>query len=160
MQDTSDQSLPELCFLTYEAVLGHLTSQYAKEFLAFNHCTFMGYVNSRTSHKALPAESQLIENEIGGVIMGSLETVLQLTPLSEEQYLSTKRSNIDNKTSVGIERRLAVYRVFKDYAIWKHQNDLRDNNDRILRLLKWLALELEMDSEFELFSSGMFTLFR
>ncbi|GKY96310.1 hypothetical protein MPSEU_000590700 [Mayamaea pseudoterrestris] len=154
MQNASNQSLPDVCFLTYHDVLDFLSRQYAKDLHPSNLCTFVRFVNTRTSHDALPVEMQLVENEIGGVIMGSLDSVVQLMPLTREQYSLTKRSNIESKSSDGRSRRNSVYDIFLRYKIWKRDNGFFDNHDLVLRLLVWLRSKLTVDNNFELFSSA------
>lgn len=99
-------------------------------------CTYMHYVYARTSHQKLPVESSLIENEIGGVIKGSLNAAIKKRPLSEVEYLEEKRSNIATKTEDGRRKRQLVYKDYILYERWKKERDTYDIADIVLQLLK------------------------
>ena len=68
--------------------------------------------------------------------MGSLVAGMQKLPLSREQYLMEKRSNVSAKTMEGIETRHSVYDEYEKYDRWKKDNKKVDFNDVVLRILK------------------------
>jgi superfamily I DNA/RNA helicase len=87
----------------------------------------------------------LVENEIGGVIEGSLSAALKKKPLDEEQYLEEKRSNIPINTEEGRDKRKLVYQDYSRYARWKIENNKYDLGDIVLELCKLLDLRLIND---------------
>jgi hypothetical protein len=105
-----------------------------------NLCCFREYCKEKAhiSHTRFAVEERLVENEIGGVILGSLTAGLKMEPLSRDEYLKEIRSNITNKTEEGLHRRRDVYDVFEDYQKWKYQRktNTHDVNDVVLMLLK------------------------
>ena len=102
-----------------------------------NLCSFREYSRERAtkSHTRMVVEERLIENEIGGVILGSLTAGLKKRPLTRYQYLEEKRSNITNKTEHGKSMRMDVFKEFERYQTWKVQRNSCDLNDVILVLL-------------------------
>jgi hypothetical protein len=152
MQALENQTRPPVHFYAFHSFLDLLMS-YAgiSDFTESTKCRFEAYNESRKSHKELNVEPSLVENEIGGVIMGSLEAAGLYRPMSRESYLSTKRSNVENKSQRGLGRRGDIYDIFERYHDWKKLNDLYDINDAVLRLLEWHHQNQE-----EIFSSGNF----
>ena len=111
-------------------------------------CNFRVYCKERalSSHTRTPIEEKLCENEIGGVILGSLASGIKKCPLNREEYLEEKRSNITNKTKDGKSKRNTVYNEFENYKKWKVQRNLYDMNDVVLMLLNDLSLLQCFDS--------------
>jgi hypothetical protein len=109
-------------------------------------CTFRGYTNSRRSHESLKVEASLVENEIGGVIMGSLIAAVQTKPLNRDQYLSDKRSNIPNTNDESLRQRELVFDEYMRYKNWKTCEKKYDIHDAVLRIL--------MEKPQQIFSSG------
>ena len=143
--------LPKTYFFTFRELLFELLDHMQiSDFKNGDMCTFTGYLLSRKSHDKLRIEPQLIENEIGGVITGSLAAAEQKGPLTEEQYLADRRSNISNKTQQGRQSRAVVYDEYRRYTIWKLEAGKFDLNDVVLRLLKPRSKERPE----QLFSSG------
>ena len=116
------------------------------DFDAMSMCTFDGYCWSRKSHERRLVEDQLVENEIGGVIMGSLAAAKQKAPLSRQEYLVDKRSNISVASIEGKNQREIVYAEYEKYVAWKNESNQYDLSDIVLRLLK--------EDLSQLFSSG------
>ena len=116
-----------------------------------NLCNFREYCKeiASTSHLRMMVEERLVENEIGGVITGSLAAALKKRPLDRFEYLAEIRSNISNKTDMGKTKRNAVYDVFEHYQLWKIKRHSFDINDVVLLLLKEPNLT-------QLFDSGEF----
>jgi hypothetical protein len=83
-----------------------------------------------------PVDANLAENEIGGVIMGSLESAVQGAALSRDQYRQSKRSNVPNDTQEGLATRNLIYDEYERYARWKRDFKKFDQNDVVARLLK------------------------
>lgn len=84
---------------------------------------------------------------LGGVITGSLEAAIQKEPLSLQQYLETKRSNVPNHSEEGKNTRKRIYEEFKKYSSWKTDSGNYDMGDVVLRLL-------QLDGTPEFFYSG------
>lgn len=99
--------------------------------------------------KKLDVEQNLIENEIGGVILGSLGAALMKEPLTLEQYLSENRSNVPNETEEGLTLRRAIYTEFDRYRKWKIEEAKYDLHDVVLELIR-------SGVEEELFGSGKY----
>jgi len=59
--------------------------------------------------------SRLIENEIGGVIQGSLSAAIARRPLNRDEYLKEKRSNIPLKNDG--EKKRQVRTVARLYGL-------------------------------------------
>jgi superfamily I DNA/RNA helicase len=150
MQALENQTLPPVHFYAFHSFLDQLLS-YARisDFTQSRKCRFEAFDQSRTSHKQLNVDPTLVENEIGGVIMGSLEAADLYRPMSRESYLSTKRSNVENKTQSGLGTRSEIYDIYEKYHDWKKRNDRYDINDAVLRLLEW-----QHQNQNEIFSSG------
>jgi hypothetical protein len=70
-------------------------------------------------HCRLALEPSLVENEIGGVILGSLRAAQAGRALTRAEYLSDKRSNVDNKTDQVCQLRERVYDEYQLVAKWK-----------------------------------------
>jgi len=101
-------------------------------------CSFREYCKERAtaSHSRIPTEEKLTENEIGGVILGSMTAGIKQQPLSRAEYLAEKRSNISNKTEQGRTTRNDVYNEFERYQSWKLRQNSYDIHDVVLLLLK------------------------
>lgn len=97
--------------------------------------SFTEYVENRKSHENLDVKASLIENEIGGVILGSLTAALERRPLSRTQYLVEKRSNVPTDTQEGCRMRELIYAEFERYNRAKAER--YDMNDVILQLIKF-----------------------
>ena len=72
-------------------------------------CGFREYCKERflVSHTHSVIEEKLTENEIGGVILGSLTAGISKRPLNREEYLEEKRSNVTNETERGENTRFS-----------------------------------------------------
>jgi len=118
--------------------------------------SFKEYVHNKKSHKKLLVEASLIENEIGGVILGSLTAALRRSPLSRELYLEEKRSNVPNNTEAGLRTRNLIYDEFERYKAVKAESRKDDVNDVVLQLIE---LTYSCDSTLaEVFQSGTLSL--
>jgi hypothetical protein len=106
-----------------------------RDFKATQICNVHGYLLSKKSWGKSVIEAHLLENEIGGVIMGSVTAAEQQMPLTRSQYLTDKRSNIQNKTDEGIRLRNLVFDEYEGYSSWKYSNRSHDMSDIVLRLL-------------------------
>jgi hypothetical protein len=99
-------------------------------------CTFLEHVNSRSAHSELPVDVCEAENEISGVILGSLESAKKFAPLLREEYIESKRSNIDATSQDGLAKRHLVYDAYLGYEKWKVNNGRRDKDDVVLELIQ------------------------
>jgi hypothetical protein len=140
--------LPPIQFFSFQALLSRLLQMNRfTDMWTDRACSFLQYLNERRSYAKLTVEQSLVENEIGGVIVGSLRSALERTPLTKEMYLEERRSNVPNDTDEGRETRNRIYDEFKSYEDWKNQNNRYDIGDIVLRLIR------EGGSE-EVFQSG------
>jgi ribosome recycling factor len=88
--------------------------------------------------------TRLVENEIGGVIQGSLKAALKREPLTEKEYLQEIRSNIPTKTEEGKQTRIKVYKYYEEYRQWKINNGKYDIGDIVLELISSLRPNEEL----------------
>ena len=112
-------------------------------------CSFREYCKERESrsHTRAAVEEKLVENEIGGVILGSLTAGTLRRHLSKKEYLEERRSNISNKTEHGKAIRNDVYTEFEKYRKWKRvHRKAHDVNDVVLMLLNDSNLKQIFDS--------------
>ena len=135
---TANLQLPPTSFFSFEDFIGRLV-KYSRVGISFDgmvKCRFLAFVESQISHRASKMDPHLVENEIGGVITGSVDAALQSAPLSRTQYLATIRSNIENKSDAGRSERNRVYDEYERYVAWKRAATKFDMNDVVLRLLQ------------------------
>lgn len=134
-------------FYSFKDILGTLLRWFRiDDFTNKDTCTFEGFLSARKAHKPLALEAHVIRNEIGGVITGSLEAAIKKVPLNRQEYLESKRSNISNKSTEGLQKRNLVYDEYEKYTKWKIANTTYDVGDVVLRLL-----QQDLD---QIFSSG------
>lgn len=74
-------------------------------------------------------------DEIGGVIMGSLDAAKAGRALTRAEYISTKRSYIETDTDAAKQKRHDIYDVYEGYKRWKLSCDKFDTNDIVLELI-------------------------
>jgi hypothetical protein len=148
IKSVEDVNLPQIMFLSLNELLsGLLHVANVKDASLWDGSAFLDYVNARKSHSCLAVEPSLVENEIGGVIVGSLRAAQVGRALTRVEYLSDKRSNVDNTTEQGCQLRERVYDEYELFAKWKKGlGGICDIHDVVLRLLK-----ADMD---QLFQSG------
>jgi hypothetical protein len=140
MNKASSMSLKTTFFFSFRDLLrALLQTKSIDTFRSMNLCTYLGYEQMKTSYEKSKVEPHLIESEIGGVIVGSLAAAEKRAPLSREEYLADKRSNIGRSTERDMKTREYVYEKYEDYSRWKAENDLYDVGDVVMRLLqeKW-----------------------
>jgi hypothetical protein len=129
-------TLPSIQFFSFEDLMNRMLQMYnIGDFEDRSLCAFQQYVGARKSHQKMKEEVALIENEIGGVIMGSLTVAQQQTPLTKAQYLKEIRSNVSLKSDKGKERRVEIHNEYKQYVTWKAENRRYDVNDVIVKLV-------------------------
>jgi hypothetical protein len=134
-------------FFSFRQLLERLCEAFhIHDFKSRDICTLGGYYNAKNSFQRSVVEPQLVQNEIGGVIMGSLEAAKGRRSLTRNEYLLNKRSNISIRTSGGQEQRNLVYDEYESYVAWKAENGKCDLSDIVLRILK--------ENLYQCFSSG------
>ena len=139
MNASSNNTLKPTLFFTLKGLLSKLIQAAdIVDFVEKSHCSFLGFATDRfnASHQKPKVESHLIESEIGGVIMGSLEAAISNSPLSRNDYLGTKRSNIGRSTKQDMVTREYIYDQFEQYSKWKSDNMFYDQGDIVMRLLE------------------------
>jgi hypothetical protein len=129
-------SLPQIVFYSFRNIVQDLLLTIGDKVRnVMMMCTFHDYVGSRKAHSSTTVDITLTENEIGGVILGSLLAALQKAPLTLEQYMAEKRSNIGKIKQDDLKRRHDVYKEFMQYQRWKAENQRFDISDIILDIL-------------------------
>lgn len=130
-------SLPQISFFCFRDILDRLLeTRRIKTFDNLSICKFLEYTETKKSHGKLQVEASLIENEIGGVILGSLQSAEQQQGLLRDQYLKEIRSNVPNDTDVGRAKRSLIYDEYEHYAKWKQEGARYDLQDVVLELFK------------------------
>lgn len=124
-------------FFSFRELLDYLLDKaHIRELKTSETYSFLEYVyRDRTSKKGTMEDIILIENEIGGVIMGSLTAALSGAPLTRAQYLDEKRSNVPNDTEEGQNIRMRIYDEYEHYMAAKMGTGKYDINDTVLRLI-------------------------
>lgn len=137
INEAENLRLPETHFYTFDELLERLLRlKKIREFENHRRCTFLGFKSSQKSFERDKAEPELIENEIGGVILGSLTAACQGKPLSREQYMIDLRSNVGRHSEVDLKLRNRVYDEYEVYLAWKRESGKYDLGDMVMRLLK------------------------
>lgn len=139
--------LPETQFYTFHELIKRLVSHHGiRDFEGRHLCTFRGYLEAQYKHHQPLVDSHLVENEIGGVIAGSLVAAEQKHAMTRDQYLAEIRSNVRDKRE-GRKVRNLVYDEYRHYHEWKRISKMYDIGDAVLRLLQ--------QEQQQLFASGM-----
>lgn len=149
-QNTSSDVPNFLFFSQVDLLRGLLTALHIDDVNMDDLCSFGEFCKNRstTSYTRSAVEEKLTENEIGGVILGSLRSGINTQPLDRDEYLEEKRSNVTNKTERGRYTRNAVYNEFEKYQTWKNLEGKSDINDVVLRILKDSNLSQIFDSAY------------
>ncbi|KAL7557642.1 hypothetical protein ACA910_001246 [Epithemia clementina (nom. ined.)] len=130
-------NLPDTVFFTFLQLLKELVLQRSiRDFEEKGHCTYLGYLQERKSFTKIRVEAHLVENEIGGVICGSLVAAQQRSALTREQYMDDIRSNIGKDTDQDRHQRSLVYDEYEKYVEWKKIEQKYDVGDLVIRLLQ------------------------
>ena len=139
-----------LFFSQVDLLRGLLTALNIDDVNMDDLCGFREFCKERstTSYTRSAVEEKLTENEIGGVILGSLRSGINKQPLDREEYLEEKRSNVTNKTERGRSTRNVVYNEFEKYQTWKNLEGKSDINDVVLRILEDSNLTQIFDSAY------------
>jgi hypothetical protein len=143
MSNIENEALPFTMFCSFRELLDRLLKYKAiSDFEGSTLCTFQGYALARTTYQRMALEPHLIENEIGGVILGSLNAGTRARALSRDEYRVEKRSNVGNTTDSHLSIRELVYDEYERYKMWKTEQHRFDLGDVTLRLLRedWLQL--------------------
>ena len=131
-------SLPLVKFFSLQEIIDGLIS-ITKLNATRKRSHFVSYrqhTHERKSHVGIAMEHSEIENEICGVIVGSLEAALKRKSLTREEYLSNKRSNVMVETKEGMQKRHLIYDEWEQYQKWKKEKNSYDENDVILELIQ------------------------
>ena len=131
-------------FFSFRRFLGHLLEAFGVEMKPEEACSFSQFLTQRRSHQRLDVELHLAENEIGGAIMGSLDSARYCRPLTREEYLAEIRSNI-RRTEEGLSQRKRIYTIFEEYKQFKAENDYYDEGDIVLKLVECVRKRQEGD---------------
>ena len=140
VQKVEQVVLPRVSFFSFRGMLAFLLRVYhiaEGDTSVSSSCNFLEYVHSRKSHEKLEVEPSLVENEIGGVILGSLTAAIKKRALTREEYLEEKRSNVPIDCQEGWTTRKLVYKEYENYQKWKIDNEcVYDIHDIVLRLIR------------------------
>eukprot|EP00977_Amphora_coffeiformis_P003494 scaffold655_cov162-Amphora_coffeaeformis.AAC.15 len=138
INETENLQLPETNFYTFKDLLQRLLRlKCIHDFDACRPCSFLSFKRAQTSFtKKEMLEPELVENEIGGVIVGSLVAGQQAAPLTREQYQEDVRSNVGRGTDSDERLRDKIYDEYEQYRAWKGETIRYDVGDIVLRLLQ------------------------
>lgn len=131
--------LQSCVFMSLSDLLDGLAERMGMQMGTTNMICFKDYVLERRSYVPLNIDPTLVENEIGGVIMGSLKAAELRRPLKWEEYEMHSRSNVSRKDLEGSSSRRLIYQQYRLYNDWKSQNGRFDINDLVLEILKNLV---------------------
>ena len=142
-KQTNKAAIKSCDFMSLSELLDILGNHLSLEMKVDDTVTFREFLLQKKSHSVLPKgiDLALIENEIGGVISGSLQSAEQRRALSWEQYRHHKRSNVTHKGSTGTATRRQIYDHYESYLCWKVNNKRFDVNDIILEILRRIGKE-------------------
>jgi len=138
VQRIEQANLPPIQFFSLEEILDGLLAiaKLDDKMKTKDKCSYLEYLHSRTSYTNLRVEPSEIENEVGGVIMGSLEAAIKKEPLDRKEYLENIRSNVPTSNKEGVDKRHAIYDEYDQYRGWKIRSGKFDVNDVILQLIR------------------------
>ena len=137
VKNINSAALSSCSFMSLAELLDGLAERVQIESRVCDVSHFGEYVYERTSHSSIRVDQALIENEIGGVILGSLQSAELCRALSWEEYEKSQRSNISNKDNrEGLATRRLIYDHFQLYDQWKRKYGRFDINDLVLEILK------------------------
>ena len=143
--------VPEFLFFSRTTLFQGLLAALNIHHLDVNNvCSFRQFCNERSlkSHTHSAVEESLVENEIGGVILGSLSAGIKQRPLNREEYLEEKRSNIPNKLERDRKTRHEVFTEFEKYQNWKLSHKSHDIDDTVLMILQSSSLAQIFDATY------------
>ena len=156
MSKIENSELPRTMFFSFSDLIHSLLRfKNITDFDGSTMCTFQGYVVARKSHERIAIEPHLIENEIGGVILGSLSAAKLSRPLLQHEYLAEGRSNIENSTDHDKALRKSIYEEYFRYHEWKIAQNRCDLGDVVLRLLQEDWEQLFSSGEFDILSQNI-----
>ena len=147
IEGLDNTALNSCMYMSLYELLDGLACRMKMKWQSSDATTFNEYTLGRKAHSSLSIDPSLIENEIGGVIMGSLRSAELRRPLNWEEYRADCKSNISNKDCAGSATRRGVYDHFILYQKWKKESKRFDINDMVLGILKILG-----DGQHEIFS--------
>lgn len=143
-------------FFSFRDFLEHMVQTFEVENRTVAEATtFLQYLQERRNYAPLRVEQSLIENEIGGVILGSLKAALEGMPLTREDYLLERRSNVSIDSKEGQNTRSCVYDEYESYHQWKCSKEQHDIEDIVLSLIKCVGT-ISANRDVEIFQSGKF----
>ena len=143
--ELEEVALPPIQFYSLRELLSELV-QYTRLGLdlsprdrSMSECSFLEYINelSKKSHLGIAVDVREAENEICGVILGSLSAAKAGRHLTRDEYIC-ERSYIKKDTDAGMKKRHEIYNVFEKYKKWKQANEKFDLSDSVLELIKKL----------------------
>ena len=100
IKNINNAALKSCVFLSLSDLLNGLAKRMDIKMDISNITSFKEYILERKSHSSLTVDLALVENEIGGVILGSLKSAELCRPLKWEEYQDDPRSNVTNKKTV------------------------------------------------------------
>ena len=139
IKDINNEALQSCVFMSLSDLLDGLAKRMGLKWNSAGSTSFKEYILARKSYSSLTVDSSLIENEIGGVIQGSLRSALLTRSLTRKEYQNDPRSNVRSKDEQGSSIRHIIYDNFELYDKWKRENDFFDVNDMVLDILKKLV---------------------
>ena len=138
IKNINNAALKSCVFLSLSDLLNGLAKRMDIKMDISNITSFKEYILERKSHSSLTVDLALVENEIGGVILGSLKSAELCRPLKWEEYQDDPRSNVTNKNGKSSTTRRIIYDQYQLYNQWKREWNRFDINDMVIEILKKL----------------------
>eukprot|EP00978_Attheya_sp_CCMP212_P018746 scaffold51799_cov56-Attheya_sp.AAC.2 len=151
IRNIDNASLHSCVFMTLSELLDGLAKEMGVEMQVENTASFKQYNGEKKSHSSLNVDLTFLENEIGGVILGSQRSAELCRALTWEEYREDTRSNVATKNVEGsTSTRRRIYDQYMIYDQWKRDCDRFDIHDMVLEILKKL---IEIDTRKQIFSA-------
>lgn len=115
VENIETSRLPSIEFFSLAELLDALEGMTKSSLQMKDASRYLEYYYQRTDYSGIPVEPAEVENEIGGVICGSLEAAVQKQPLDRDSYLRAIRSNVSTDTKEGVAKRHNIYDEYEKY---------------------------------------------
>lgn len=134
-----DTSLHSCVFMSLFDLLDGLAERLNLDMHTSKATSYKEYNFCKKSHSSISQiDTRLIENEIGGVISGSLKCAHLCRALKLQEYIEDQRSNVGKDHEYDVALRETIYNHYKSYDTWKKDSHRYDVNDMVLEILQKL----------------------
>jgi hypothetical protein len=146
VKNINNAAVSSCTFMSLSDLINELSKQRGIGKSVNDVSSFRDYEAKKKSYASLPVDRVTLENEIGGVILGSLESSILRRPLTWQEYERTHRSNLGKDSTT---RRL-IYDQYMLYEEWKRENNHFDINDLVLEIIQ------NIDGEDQQYFAGVY----